>query len=393
MEIPKNTTQVGEIQGNQKIFIEDYVISYIKQLCRQEPDNRKRIAFYGVMRTEHEQDFFFIYGASRIAIHGKNDYYLIGQDYEEIASTGAKYFEEYNPLGFVTIEDELPDGIFLVCDGKEKYIKGYHIFYEKNDSMLTFLINMQSEKENKCNDNSTYDRRCVEETTSKKCVEEPIQDMSVRIEPISARAREEMFKKGKTDSQAVEIKLFGIVKSVAASLLIVLCVTAISTLNGFGKIESVQNYFQKAFREIKEKKIPDKDEVVPTSAKMEVQNQLEEITVMSNSESDTTTSVSDNMTGMVKENEVVNNVSETINEPIIELAIEPTVELAEEIPEEVPEETVVSEPKSHVIESGETLISISKTFYGDDSKVRAICELNGITNSDNIQVGQKIILP
>ena len=25
MEIPKNTTQIGEIQGNRKIFIEDYV--------------------------------------------------------------------------------------------------------------------------------------------------------------------------------------------------------------------------------------------------------------------------------------------------------------------------------------------------------------------------------
>ena len=76
MEIPKNTTQIGEIQGCYKIFIEDYVISYIKQLCRQEPDCKKRIALYGVMRTEQEQQYYFIYGGSKIAIPGKNDYYL-----------------------------------------------------------------------------------------------------------------------------------------------------------------------------------------------------------------------------------------------------------------------------------------------------------------------------
>ena len=55
--------------------------------------------------------------------------------------------------------------------------------------------------------------------------------------------------------------------------------------------------------------------------------------------------------------------------------------------------TAEQEPLNHVIQAGETLISISKMYYGDDSKVQAICELNGITNSDNIQVGQKIILP
>lgn len=375
MEIPKNTTQIGEIQGNQKIFIEDYVISYIKQLCRQEPDIKKRIAFYGVMRTEHEQEFFFIYGASRITIYSKNDYYLLGEDYEEIANARKQHFDEYNSIGFVTIEDELPEGIFLVCDGKEQYIKGYHIFYEKNDSMLTFLINRQSEqKEEKEEANKEYpaeDAQLIEETLKK--------------ETISMSSRDEMLRKGKSDSYGDEIKLLGLVKSVVASLLIVICVTAISTLNGFGKIESVQSYFQKAFREIKEKKIPDKEEIVSISSEVEIEKELEESTeaevileeksdtevaTISNGESELMTSVSANMTDVISENEEVNNVSEVIEETVL-----PEIE------------------NSHIVEAGETLISISKDFYGDDSKVKMICELNGITNSDNIQVGQKIILP
>ena len=63
-------------------------------------------------------------------------------------------------------------------------------------------------------------------------------------------------------------------------------------------------------------------------------------------------------------------------------------------PEEVTEpEPTVAEVKTHIIQKGETLISISKAYYGDESQVRTICELNGITNSDKIQVGQKIVLP
>ncbi|MDE5747551.1 MAG: LysM domain-containing protein [Acetatifactor sp.] len=48
---------------------------------------------------------------------------------------------------------------------------------------------------------------------------------------------------------------------------------------------------------------------------------------------------------------------------------------------------------SYVIQAGDTLIGISTRQYGNDSYVQAICDLNGIVNPDNIQIGQKIILP
>lgn len=45
------------------------------------------------------------------------------------------------------------------------------------------------------------------------------------------------------------------------------------------------------------------------------------------------------------------------------------------------------------VERGDTLYLISKKIYGDTSHVKKICELNQITNPDNIRYGQKIILP
>lgn len=69
----------------------------------------------------------------------------------------------------------------------------------------------------------------------------------------------------------------------------------------------------------------------------------------------------------------------------------------EEVPAQGPAlsdiEAQQSQPVGYVIQAGDTLIGISTRQYGDDSHVQEICELNGISNPDNIQIGQKILLP
>ena len=240
--------------------------------------------------------------------------------------------------------------------------------------MLTFLINRQNEEKEEHNDNVVNNVQVIEET---------VQEEPIKKEPIPIHSREELLQRRKKDSYQPEIKLFGIVKSVATALFIVICVTAISTLNGFGKIESVQTYFQKAFREIKEKKIPDKEEAVFTNAEVAKEKNIETHhgeNVLTDEKNDTSviTTLGGQEGAVIEESlDIMHGVSDNMAEQIEE----------EEI------ENVPQEPQSYTVEEGETLISISRSIYGDDSKVKAICELNGITNSDNIQVGQKIILP
>lgn len=45
------------------------------------------------------------------------------------------------------------------------------------------------------------------------------------------------------------------------------------------------------------------------------------------------------------------------------------------------------------VERGDTLYTICQEIYGDISQVEKICELNDITDPDQIRFGQKIILP
>ena len=89
-------------------------------------------------------------------------------------------------------------------------------------------------------------------------------------------------------------------------------------------------------------------------------------------------------------------------------AVEDTTEVTEEpqptpTPEPTPEVTVESEtpqtqaavaqPTAYTIKKGDTLIGISLRNYGSNTKVSEICALNGITDPDDIKIGQEIFLP
>ena len=45
------------------------------------------------------------------------------------------------------------------------------------------------------------------------------------------------------------------------------------------------------------------------------------------------------------------------------------------------------------IKKGDSLLRILRNHYGDDSKLAEICDVNGIVDPNNIQVGQTILLP
>jgi LysM repeat protein len=49
--------------------------------------------------------------------------------------------------------------------------------------------------------------------------------------------------------------------------------------------------------------------------------------------------------------------------------------------------------QTYIVKKGDTLTDISQRLYGTDNMVKEIAELNNLENSDNIHVGQKLLLP
>ena len=53
----------------------------------------------------------------------------------------------------------------------------------------------------------------------------------------------------------------------------------------------------------------------------------------------------------------------------------------------------LARPESYQVQKGDSLIAISRRFYGTDEKVIEICRLNNIKDPNQIQPGQNILLP
>ena len=93
---------------------------------------------------------------------------------------------------------------------------------------------------------------------------------------------------------------------------------------------------------------------------------------------------------IIPELDSMTNIEETKQEVLVE---EPPTEEGQEENNEI--EVVSTEPTSqkYLIQKGDSLLRILRKYYGDDSRLAEICDVNGIADPNNIQVGQTILLP
>ena len=105
MELPKHTTQVGTIAANKKMYLEDYCISYMKQLTEEFPEDRKQIALYGTVEKEKSVEYAFVYGAALLGKgRGRTDS-LTNSQKDEAESIREEYFSDYQLVGVVISTD------------------------------------------------------------------------------------------------------------------------------------------------------------------------------------------------------------------------------------------------------------------------------------------------
>lgn len=124
MQLPTMVKQIGAVEGNEKVYIEDYVYAYLNELKAEKKNLPLRAALFGHVYHKENQTFYLVYGAVSIV-----DELAYGRSEEQVRK---EYFEEYELIGYVNIygnKQELP--------GKKD---GYYIFYEKNEAMQNYLL-------------------------------------------------------------------------------------------------------------------------------------------------------------------------------------------------------------------------------------------------------------
>lgn len=124
MELPKNITQIGEADKHCRVYVEDYVVSYIKQMNGMAQNKDIAIALYGRRTTENGVAYLFAYGSAKLNFLQKPIRHLSQAQEQEIEKLRKKYFPEMTFLGYQILNGEMVEG-FRICEQEIcRYVAG-----------------------------------------------------------------------------------------------------------------------------------------------------------------------------------------------------------------------------------------------------------------------------
>lgn len=460
MELPKNITQIGEADRTCKVYVEDYVVSYMKQLCRQTERKGLAIALYGKYTKEQSLSYFFIYGACRILSINKEVRHLSQAQNQEVERLRQHYFPEYVFLGYHIFDGEMVEGMHIQEQDTCRYIKGYACFYEKNDSMLAYMVdNNPQDHEPEEFGQEKYDRaRARQEERRSQYGQKKAQPANMA--PQSDKPEKCPEKKVPDAAQAASLKMMRMSAVAVFAVLGLIGVAAITREGEEGTVgeRAMQLWAQftdaqpESGSAAQEGGAQEATAEVYNSGTLMAENSLADAILQENQEAAAVAgqavagqpqqdeengaqpsqeggdgqNIGETGPGQAQNNgqeagqgqeseqpqeggqgqEVLESGQESQSPESLNPDTQPTESQPDTKPQEIPtqgpsiadieaqqQSQQQSQPVSYVIQPGDTLIGISTRQYGNDSYVQAICELNGISNPDNIQIDQKILLP
>ena len=226
MELPKNITQIGEADRTCKVYVEDYVVSYMKQLCRRTEEKGLAIALYGKYTKEQSLSYFFIYGACQVLSISREVRHLSQAQNQEVERLRQHYFPEYEFLGYHIFSGDMVEGMHIREQDTCRYIKGYACFYEKNDSMLAYMVeNKPQEHEPEQFGQEKYDRARAKQEERRSQYEHKNQQTNTASDSDKLKKRAE---KGAQDpAQAASMKMM---RMSAVAVFAVLCLVGVAAI-------------------------------------------------------------------------------------------------------------------------------------------------------------------
>lgn len=203
--LPENIRQIGETNGHLKIYIEDYVMTYIHQIFSEKLD-KAIVVFLGKRGKDKAAGCIFIYGAisarcdimegpKELTASKWNQIYKDMHDNfpgaqmlgwgcgvsmwnskadASVRQIHAKYFSEDGKILFVTDISEKEEKIFVWHDGDLAEQPGFVAYYEKNPQMQEYMLKGKNKNsiESSYQDNVTENMRSViREKEDKKVIE------------------------------------------------------------------------------------------------------------------------------------------------------------------------------------------------------------------------------
>jgi cell division protein FtsL len=393
--IPRNVKQIGTLQGDAVIYVEDYVYRFLHSDTRKK--ERQVFVFLGEIRQKGEKKKVFIRGALELEdisfggfmpvfsddmwdnIYRLTKEYFPGQsivgwamqsigdpakEEADLAKISKRHFPEEH--GNVLLYDAYGDWehMYMPCAEGLEAVAGFLVYYEKNAAMSKYLSDYHAKHKQQESEEETYPARfCIHDEA--RYQEEVRQD-------VEAMARYRAYVSGQQRQRT------GSGSRVAVSIAVVVLLLLAGIL--------MQNYT----------KLLDMQETVETLSKQKEDTEQQQEDAGTQIIHET---ISKAATELAKADAAEEAISDGVD--LTEEAAAETAATAETSAQTEESAATVAETATNVylqqgyyiVEKGDKLTDISVKVYGTEEKVSEICAYNNIANMDHICVGDKILLP
>lgn len=402
--------QIGTGSPNVKLYMEDYVHTFLER-CQ----GKETCLAFGQQEEKDGIRYYLIYGVEKETDFRRGNF---------------PYFQKLERIG--KIEKKEAAVRFWTVRGEEIQIGGYFIFYEQNEEMQAYMIaereqnrpaaveeervmeaisaRREKRKAEAAADAArgiTASRASAPNTASgRKTVLSRLGALKAAAPTLNAASRKTAFgtayqaRLGSTGALFPKLCRIG-----CLVLLLVLVGTALTSVNQYPDMKAVSALLAGAVRNTKnetENTSPgliveetvgwNSSDEMAQSAALDEATQADDATGAANTAMDD--EVTDNRTaGNVMTDNVTADIA-TADSATADsqnaVATDADAAASDSFPQV---QEALAHPESYQVQKGDSLIAISRRFYGTDEKVIEICRLNNIKDPNQIQPGQNILLP
>lgn len=384
--LPKNIKQMGNIDDDLKIYMEDYVFTYLQQYSKHSNGEERIAVLIGDSYTIDGNNVLFINGAVKgeHTIIEDGMVKLTKKSFDYINEQIDKYFKNSNIIGWFYSQpgfsDYINDGyinyhrenfskenqVFFLSDPLEniggfyrlynndfKAINGFIIYYEKNEAMSEYMLNNKTTNNRIDEDNfKAKDERLINMSRKKTSINKNIHSLN-------------------------EYKKMSNIFGSLSAVLFLICF-----IMGAGLIQSDDKIAELEKRLVK---LDDSYRYILSQIK---DDNVQSVFAQNNSKysepsSKQTSSLSTADTHTTQQTTVLTTEVSTIS----------TTQIIDKTSETTSKNKSQQNLKKYEVKEGDSLELISKKFYGDRSKIEEIMSINGLDNPNTIYVGKTLLLP
>ena len=458
LKIPKNVMQIGTGSPNVKLYMEDYVHTFLER-CQ----GKETCLAFGQQEEKDGIRYYLIYGVEKETDFRRGNF---------------PYFQKLERIG--KIEKKEAAVRFWTVRGEEIQIGGYFIFYEQNEEMQAYMIaereqsrpaaveeervmeEIRARREKRKAEaaadaargttasgastpntarSATASRASAPNTaSSRKTVLSRLGALKAAAPTLNAASRKTAFgtayqaRLGSTGALFPKLCRIG-----CLVLLLVLVGTALTSVNQYSDMKAVSALLAGAVRNTKnETENISPGLIVEETVGWNSSDEMAQSAALDEAAQadDTTGAANTAMDGEVTDNRTTDSVmpdsvmpDSVMPDSVMPDSVMPDSVMSDSVTtDSVTTDSVMADgqnavttnadaetstarqsasasdsspqvqealarPESYQVQKGDSLIAISRRFYGTDEKVIEICRLNNIKDPNQIQPGQNILLP